>query len=352
MMWDVRRFALAAGIVFGAICTSGCGMVGISLKYTPSGALRDVAQDGTKATVDIRDERGKKVFFKTALGNTTDTGSSGLLKLNTPPCDVFKEGFIDALQQTGVEMRGDTGVVYEAVIKRFLAIDATSTMQSDIYLEVAVRKGPEVYFSKSVFERSEAKPKFWQVWQDSVPAILNPSLSAAIEDGVWDADVIAAIERANGLTTSEEDVVARMSKSRLERPTAAREIPALNKPITASRPSTGSSQRSSSSPFTSTYVRGLGPPEVLINNQSGKTITLALSGPESYTFNVEAHYSDKVTIKAGTYSFTGSATGVSPCSGTETFQTDNRYTWTFIITTYPGVPMMPIVRPPSMPNLR
>lgn len=89
------------------------------------------------------------------------------------------------------------------------------------------------------------------------------------------------------------------------------------------------------SPFEETYDPSIVDPEVTIVNNTDVTITVTLSGPAYQSVEVAAYGSQTIVIPSGVYSFTGSAYGVVPTSGTDSFDTSYRYTWTFVIVETP-----------------
>jgi hypothetical protein len=302
-----------------ALLLTGCGIVAIDVRYTPSGARHYAISGSPKVNLQVKDMRNKKVFFRTVLGDNPDSGESGVLRLTRPPVETFEEGFIETLQAAGCQVREDTDIIYEVVIKRFLAIDMQESpnfLDSDIMLEVFVKRSDVVFASKAIFEKDKEKQVFGQVWQDTVPPLLTRSLSRAIEQTAWDPDIIAAIEQANGCATTTADILARKQlappKPPIRSPTLSRSAP------TATKSSTTSVGRSSKSPFQSRYVRGLGPPEVFVKNQSDKNISINLTGLEEYSFTLPPDDSIKKTVAAGSYSYSASAIGVQGCSGVQT----------------------------------
>ena len=85
------------------------------------------------------------------------------------------------------------------------------------------------------------------------------------------------------------------------------------------------------SPFEETYDPSIVDPEVTIVNNTDVSITITLSGPSYQAVEVAPYGSQTIIVPAGTYSFTGSAPGVIPTSGSDSFDTAYRYTWTFHI---------------------
>jgi len=348
-MKNVLIFIGAGLLVF----LSGCGIATVDLQYTPIGTHQLVTTANPKVMLQIQDDREKKVFFRTALGENDDEGKSGVLRLRRSPGNILREGFTDALQTAGCQVFPDSSVVFDVRIRRFLAIDRennTNTIKSDIALDVSVMHQGSVLARKSIFETKTEKNNLFKAWQDSVPTILNDSLSRAIEKAVWDPEILLAIERANGLDTTRDDILARLrTPARTFTATVPQPLP-KTPPVMIPKPSTPSGSthstyqplpqptRSSTSPFQAQRVRGLGQPEVHIRNQSGKIITINLGGPENETFSVAPHETVTKKLKAGSYSYDASAIGVTPTSGKETFNTDYRYTWTFMIISYPSIP--------------
>lgn len=88
-------------------------------------------------------------------------------------------------------------------------------------------------------------------------------------------------------------------------------------------------------PFQAEYDASVTDPEVMILNNSAKAITVTLSGPTYQCIEVAPWASQTVVVPPGSYSFTGTAPGVIPTSGTDAFDTSYRYTWTFAIVETP-----------------
>jgi hypothetical protein len=328
---NIMKTLLVVLLPIAVFSLTGCGLIPIDVRYTPSGAQHYVAQGTPKVNLKVKDTREKKVFFRTVLGDNFDNGENGIYHLLRPPVEVFEEGFVEALQSAGCQLREDTDIVYEVDIKRFLAIDMQKSpnfLDSDIMLDVFIKRSDEVFIRKTIFERDSEKEVFGQVWQDIIPPLLTRSLSRAIEKAAWDPNIIAALEQASGLGTTAADVLAR---KKVEPPKTTPTPPKETKTATARSTTTSRSR----SPFQARYVRNLGPPEVLIKNQSHKSISIDLTGPEEHSFTLSPNDSIKKTITAGTYLYSASAIGVQGCSGKETFNRDYRYTWTFTIVSYP-----------------
>jgi hypothetical protein len=96
---------------------------------------------------------------------------------------------------------------------------------------------------------------------------------------------------------------------------------------------TDSPSKSSTGPFQAKYVPSLQEPEVVVLNQTQKIITLDLKGPQSYVLTISPNSSQTVKVPPGTYNYHASAPEVVPASGSASFETQHRYTWTFIIKT-------------------
>jgi hypothetical protein len=74
-------------------------------------------------------------------------------------------------------------------------------------------------------------------------------------------------------------------------------------------------------------------PELAIYNNTNKTLTLKLNATR-YTFY--PHERKTITLSAGYYDYIASAPGVMPNIGTETVQSNNKYSWEFYIQTKYG----------------
>jgi uncharacterized lipoprotein YajG len=213
MIQSVKIGNMMKGIILSAILFStGCGIAPISVRYTPTGSNQRIVIN-TPVKLQVEDSRDKKVFFRTVLGDNDDQGKNGVLRLITPPIDVFQEGFTQALQSAGYSLKENADVVYEVRIKRFLANDPQESphfLESDIVLDVLVKRSEKVLARKTIFERDTEKMTFGQVWQYVIPPLLNRSLSRAIENAVQDNDLIAALgaNRAIAGNASYQQVVS------------------------------------------------------------------------------------------------------------------------------------------------
>lgn len=96
------------------------------------------------------------------------------------------------------------------------------------------------------------------------------------------------------------------------------------------RAATGKS--AASGPFQGSYVRGLGNPHVVVENQSELTISLELSGPVNETLLVPPKSRSSVTVKPGPYHYHASCTSAQK-SGEVHFSANHRYRWTFQVVT-------------------
>jgi len=192
----MRRHCFILLLLFYLFLT-GCGMVPISAQYKRYRIIRPVYTSKPRVNLQVSDIREKKVFFRTALGDTTDSGGGGVLRLSRKPREIFEEGFTEALQSAGCELRSDADIIYEVGIKRFLAMDESGTsnfIRSDIVLDVRIKQKDGVLAQKTIFVKDKEHQGFMQVWQDVVPPLLSRSVTDAIESAVLDPELIAAID--------------------------------------------------------------------------------------------------------------------------------------------------------------
>ncbi|RKY10157.1 MAG: hypothetical protein DRP65_07005 [Planctomycetota bacterium] len=195
----------------------GCGIAPVSLRYAPTGNVRRITTSFPKVNLQVKDDREKKVFFRTILGENDDAGKNGVLRLITPPKKVFEEGFTQALQSAGYQVRNYAEIVYEVHIKRFLAIDRESTvgdLDSDIMFEVLIKKAGKLQAKKTFFQNDSVKQK--GVWQHAIPPFLNNSLSHAIEKAVVDPMLTAAVCGSN---------IGRPTTAKVKKPTTVARLP-------------------------------------------------------------------------------------------------------------------------------
>jgi len=87
------------------------------------------------------------------------------------------------------------------------------------------------------------------------------------------------------------------------------------------------------SPFKAEYDANLTEPEIVVDNQTDRLLTLSLQGPAETTLSVPPQEKKKVTLAAGEYEFFCSAPGVQSLSGSQVFQKKYRYVWQFSIMT-------------------
>lgn len=187
---------IIAIIVLVIIFITGCGIAPVSVGYTPTGTGQRIVTGAPIVKLEVTDAREKKIFFRTVLGDNDDEGKNGILRLARSPKEVFEDGFTEALQSAGYSLRENAEFVYEVRIKRFLANDPQKSphfLESDIVLEVMVKRSEKVLARKTIFERDSEKMTFGQVWQYAIPPLLNRSLSRVIENAVQDNDIIAAL---------------------------------------------------------------------------------------------------------------------------------------------------------------
>lgn len=341
------KSALVILLAGALVVLSGCGMIAIPAGYTPTAEVQPVVKGNPKVALKVTDVREKKVFFRTALGDTPDGGKGALYRLERPLLQIFEEGFTQALQAAGCQVRGDADIVYAVGIKRFLAVDREdpgSLIKTDIVLDVQVVRSGDILAKKTVFETDEQKQGFFQAWQHILPELLSRSLSRAIESAVFDPELIAAIEIGTGLSTKVADVGAPLdafqAKPKPTRLPVSGSLPhvGIRPDVTLPKPPPVHIPARKPGLFQPRYVAGLGKPEVVVTNQSGRSITLRLTGPEQETFTVAPHSSVKKTLPPGQYSYHASAIGVAPASGLQTFTTNYRYTWTFMIISMHSIP--------------
>ena len=245
---EVRTMRTWSIVILTAVSLlqTGCGMVAISPGYTPTGTLEPVFAGKARVNLQVTDVREKKVFFRTNLGDTPDTGKGALLRLRRAPREIFEEGFTEALQLIGCQVRRDAGITYDVRIERFLAVDREDTwslVKSDIILEIAIKRREEVLASKTIFERDSEKIHFAQAWQHVVPPLLNRSLSRAIETAVGDPELLGELERGGAFVRASADSPTRahatVSKLPLVPPTAKVErtpVPKATTSLTRPKP--------------------------------------------------------------------------------------------------------------------
>ncbi len=116
--------------------------------------------------------------------------------------------------------------------------------------------------------------------------------------------------------------------------------PAYEEPVAPAEPAQPAQEQPEEeapqeSPFQAQYDASVNDPEVTVVNNSEESITVTLSGPAYQCLEVAPWASQTIVVPAGTYSFTGTAPGVQPTSGTNGFETSYRYTWTFAIVDTP-----------------
>ncbi|HIJ70581.1 MAG TPA: hypothetical protein HPP87_04360 [Planctomycetes bacterium] len=199
----MKRFTgikIVAGRIFllMTLVSAGCGIAPITLRYIPTGNIHLSTKSAPKVYLLVKDDREKKVFFRTILGENDDEGKNGVLRLITPPKEVFEEGFTQAFQLSGYQVTNSAEIVYEVHIKRFLAIDRENSvgdLDSDIMFEVLIKKSGKLQAKKTFFQKDTVKQK--GVWQHAIPPFLNKSLSLAIEKAVGDPILAAAVCSSN-----------------------------------------------------------------------------------------------------------------------------------------------------------
>jgi tetratricopeptide (TPR) repeat protein len=259
-------------VLSAVVFISGCGIAPVSVKYTSATSARSIVVGAPEVRLHVEDAREKKVFFRTILGENDDEGKKGMLRLITPPEKVFEEGFTQALQSAGYQVREDADVLYEVRIKRFLADDPQKSphyLESDIVLEVLIKRYDQVLARKTIFERDTEKMTFGQAWQHVIPRLLNRSLSQAIEKAVEDKDLIAALGAGRTIVAKTPDKKATALTRQQYAPPAiprrgslSRVEPTRRKRQTVPRPTSavteyGARSRIPDSDFVISVIRGL-----------------------------------------------------------------------------------------------
>lgn len=84
-------------------------------------------------------------------------------------------------------------------------------------------------------------------------------------------------------------------------------------------------------PFQTQYVPHLEEPEIVVENRSGKNLTLTFSGETSKNMWISPYSEHRIKLPAGTYHYEASAPGIAPIFGKLTFEKKHRYTWRFMI---------------------
>ena len=88
-----------------------------------------------------------------------------------------------------------------------------------------------------------------------------------------------------------------------------------------SQASQGSSEKQG--PFQAQYVPGLTKPEIVMNNDSDRTITVSIKGGESETITLHAGISKTLSVLSGTYDYSVSAPGVRSLTGQHVFEKES-----------------------------
>jgi hypothetical protein len=87
----------------------------------------------------------------------------------------------------------------------------------------------------------------------------------------------------------------------------------------------------SSGPFEAEYVSDLEEPEILIKNETHLEISVELNGPQTVAIRIAPNSEQSKSVSAGTYNYHASAPGVTPLSGSASFDQHYRYVWSFMI---------------------
>lgn len=72
-------------------------------------------------------------------------------------------------------------------------------------------------------------------------------------------------------------------------------------------------------------------PELVIDNQTDRTIKVVTSGSTAKTITVNSKKKETVTVNSGNHHFEATAKGTKGCSGDVELKGFNRYTWVFYI---------------------
>ncbi|MFO0551043.1 MAG: hypothetical protein U0271_21820 [Polyangiaceae bacterium] len=96
-------------------------------------------------------------------------------------------------------------------------------------------------------------------------------------------------------------------------------------------------------PFQREEVAGLGEPEVVVASAVNRPITVTLMGPKNAAFTVPAMETAKMSVPPGTYHYRAEAKGAKPYEGEQTFESDGRYTWSFVIIRSGPIPPASVV---------
>lgn len=186
-----------AKILFAVIILTvyGCGMVPISVKYHPSGALQKQVQGYPQVSLQVNDARTKKVFFRNALGEGKDSGEGSVLKLTDSPVDTVYRGFSEALQRAGYALLDNAPIVYEVEIKKFLVVQNqfSTGYDTDIILDVIIKKDGEILAKKSFFQQDTSESSPFTPMQNVIPKLFNHSVSQAIDNAAQDDYLTGAI---------------------------------------------------------------------------------------------------------------------------------------------------------------
>lgn len=84
-------------------------------------------------------------------------------------------------------------------------------------------------------------------------------------------------------------------------------------------------------PFQSERVEGLGEPEIMVVNTTGHTITIVMTGPSDERLILPPNATQYARLRVGAYAFEASAPGLGNATGTNSFEPDHRYSWTFVV---------------------
>ncbi len=93
----------------------------------------------------------------------------------------------------------------------------------------------------------------------------------------------------------------------------------------------GGAQGQPATPFQREEVKNLGDPEVVVVNMTTRQIHVSLSGAASRELTIEPQGTARAQLPRGQYAYHATTKGATPYDGTDDFEPDGRYTWTFVI---------------------
>lgn len=186
-------------ILLLTIICGGCGMVPISPEFIQPLVSTHKYTQLPPTKLVVQDKRSKKIFYKSVLGEGTDSGSGSILRLTQTPVQLFYDGFNHTMPACGYNLHSNSDLTYEVKVEEFLVIqnDNSTAFNTSISLTICLLNKNETIIEKKFTQTDQAPLPFGKPMQNVITPLLSQSLSNIINKATHDNDLRKALINEN-----------------------------------------------------------------------------------------------------------------------------------------------------------